>query len=104
VVHSFGFGAFRSTASLDAKSFGLVLMAESTVTPVPIPRTKIPARRALDTDSGRRRPSRFPKGEGKLKPEETGWLDPRSSIGEKFGVGRRLRRLLRSSFSYSKSS
>ena len=41
-----GFGAFLSTASRDAKSFGFVLICESTVTPVPIPRTNTPASKA----------------------------------------------------------
>ena len=37
-----GLGAFLSMASREAKSLGLVLMAESTVTPVPTPSTKVP--------------------------------------------------------------
>ena len=37
-----GLGAFLSMASRDARSLGLVLMAESTVTPVPTPKTNVP--------------------------------------------------------------
>ena len=39
---NFGLGAFLSMASREAKSLGLVLMAESTVTPVPTPNTNVP--------------------------------------------------------------
>jgi len=37
-----GLGAFLSMASREARSLGLVLMAESTVTPVPTPNTNVP--------------------------------------------------------------
>lgn len=39
-------------ASREARSLGLVLICESTVTPVPIPRTNVPARRACETLDG----------------------------------------------------
>lgn len=66
-MQSVGLGAFLSTASLLAKSFGLVLIWLSTVTPVPIPSTNTPASRAEETEAGRRNPvSDRPKGEGML--------------------------------------
>mmetsp|Transcript_22266 Transcript_22266/g.49570 ORF Transcript_22266/g.49570 Transcript_22266/m.49570 type:complete len:202 (-) Transcript_22266:221-826(-) len=42
-AHSLGLGALRSIASLEARSFGLVLIAESIVIPRPIPATNMPA-------------------------------------------------------------
>lgn len=77
-----GLGAFRSMASRDARSLGFVFIAESTVTPVPIPRKNTPARRALEREEGRRRPVVFPKGEGMSSvPSDSG--EERSSMGRK---------------------
>ena len=82
-----------STASRLARSFGLVLIWLSTVTPVPMPRTKTPARRAAETDWGKRRPeSPRPKGEGTEREVSSGDEPVRGGVPRSSIEGGRRRR------------